>query len=307
MNRRSFLKRCSLTAAIAAICGYPLLVERYLFQVNRYQIPVAGLPPEFEGFTIVHLTDLHYGFLMPMVVIRHLIHQANALKKDVIVCTGDYVHEHNRTEQIDRVWPELSKLQAVHGVYSVLGNHDHWADSSRSLDWLHRSGQDVRHQAVSISRGAARLWIGGAGDFWEDDPGIDRAFKTVPPGETKILLAHNPDTIDTAYHTRLNLVISGHTHGGQVILPFWGPPILPVINKRYASGVVATEKTMLFISRGLGWAILPVRLNCLPEIAVLRLSRQLLTVDESCAPNTAQHIGATSRPSNTGRKLIRPF
>ena len=272
MNRRRFLKRSALAAALATIVGYPLMVERYRFQINHYDIPVAGLAPEFDGFSIVHLTDLHYGFLMPLVIIRHLIRKANGLKKDVIVCTGDYVHEHNRTRQIDTVWPELIRLRATDGVYSVLGNHDHWANSVRSLDWLARSGQDVRHRAVPITRKSQRLWIGGAGDFWEDEPGIDRAFSAVPPGETKILLAHNPDTIDTAFHTRIDLVISGHTHGGQIILPFWGPPILPVINKRYSSGLIRTADTTLFISRGLGWAILPLRLNCLPEIAVLRLT-----------------------------------
>jgi predicted MPP superfamily phosphohydrolase len=271
MNRRIFLKRCAIAAVAAGSFGYPLLIERYRFQVNRYDIPVTGLPAEFRGFTIVHLSDLHYGPLMPLAVIRYLVRQANALEKDVIVCTGDYVHGHNRTGQIERVWPVLNQLRSTGGVFSVLGNHDHWADARKSLDWLRRSGQDVRHRAVPISRGSARIWIGGAGDLWEDDPGIDRAFRSAPPGEAKILLAHNPDTIDTAFDTRVNLVIAGHTHGGQVIVPFWGPPILPVRNKRYASGLIHTEKTKLFISRGLGWAILPVRLNCLPEIAVLRL------------------------------------
>ena len=279
MDRRRFLIRCGMSAAVAAGIGYPLLIERYRFQVNRYEIPIVGLPPEFEGFTVVHLTDLHYGFLMPMAVIRHLIRQANALQKDVIVCTGDYVHEHNRTNQIDKVWPELSQLRARQGVYSVLGNHDHWADSNRSLDCLRRSGQDVRHKAVSITRGLARIWIGGAGDFWEDTPGVDRAFEGVAPEEKKILLAHNPDTVDTAFHTRIDLVISGHTHGGQVVVPFWGPPILPVLNKTYSSGLIQTKKATVFISRGLGWAILPVRLNCLPEIAVLRLVRRQPAAD----------------------------
>ena len=301
MDRRSFLKRCAFSAAAAVGIGYPLFIERYRFQVNRYDIPVAGLPPEFEGFTAVHLTDLHYGLLMPMVAVRHLIRQANGLKKDVIVCTGDYVHEHNRTKQIDRVWPELTKLRATDGVFSVLGNHDHWADTARSLDWLRRSGQDVRHKAVPITRGSARLWIGGAGDFWEDKPGIDRAFKGVADGDTKILLAHNPDTVDTAYHTRINLVISGHTHGGQVILPFWGPPILPVLNKRYSSGLIQTEKTAVFISRGLGWAILPVRLNCLPEIAVLRLIRQIPAEKSDALPEAPQRAVTPDRQTKRGR------
>lgn len=273
MSRRKFLARGALGALGACLAGYPFFIERYLFQVNTYNIPVANLPVEFNGFTIVQLTDLHYGFLMPLSAIRYIAHKANALHKDLIVCTGDYVHERNSTRQIDTVWPELNQLSAEHGVYSVLGNHDHWSNFQRSLYWLSRSGQNVRHRAVSINKGAARIWIGGAGDYWEDELGIDRAFQNVPPRDCKILLAHNPDTADTGFQTRIDLMISGHTHGGQVVIPFRGPPILPVANKRYASGFIKTNKTRLFISKGLGWAIIPVRLNCLPEIAVLKLER----------------------------------
>ena len=152
----------------------------------------------------------------------------------------------------------------------------------------------MRHRAVPIRRGSARIWIGGAGDFWEDVPGIDRAFGSVPPEDTKILLVHNPDAIDTAYHSRISLALAGHTHGGQVILPFWGPPILPVSNKRYASGLIHSEKTTLFISRGLGWAIVPVRLNCLPEIAVLTLRRRQAAASAERSTEPSRAVGSAA-------------
>jgi predicted MPP superfamily phosphohydrolase len=204
-------------------------------------------------------------------VVEHIIHKINTLQKDVIVCTGDYIHERNETTQIDTVWPHLMKLNANGGVYSVLGNHDHWGNTDRSLYWLEKSGQSIRHRAAPIIKGEERIWIGGAGDYMEDDLGIDDAFQHVPDSECKILLSHNPDSADTNFKTRIDLMISGHTHGGQVNIPFVGPPILPVKNKLYSSGFIRTKGANLYISKGLGWAIIPVRFNCLPEISVLRL------------------------------------
>jgi predicted MPP superfamily phosphohydrolase len=223
----------------------------------------------------VHLTDLHYGLLVPLAVIKCVVSRANYIQRDAIVCTGDYVHERQATGQIDRVWPHLAQLVAPAGVYAVLGNHDHWADTERSQHWLKESGQDLRHGVVSIDRDGQRIWLAGAGDLWEDHVSVDELFADVPERECRILLAHNPDTADTDYATRVDVILSGHTHGGQVVFPFLGPPLLPVNNKAYSSGLKRSPRgTPVFISRGIGWAVYPVRLNCLPEIAVLELIPQ---------------------------------
>ena len=271
MNRRTFLK-FALYGGVTALAGsYPVLIERNIVQINRYKIPIADLPPSFHGFTIAQLTDLHLGFLVSESFVEEIVHRTNRLRADLIVCTGDYVHERNATQQVDKVWTILSKLEAKHGVYSVLGNHDHWADFDRSLYWMERTGQNIRHECKPIYKGSDRIFIGGAGDYWEDDLNIDKTFSCSDENECRVLLAHNPDTVDTAFNTSLSLVLSGHTHGGQVVIPFYGPPVLPVINKDYSSGLISTPRTQLFISRGIGWAIYPVRFNCYPEIAVLEL------------------------------------
>ncbi len=260
MNRRKFIKRLGFTAGGLLLTGsYPLFVERYLIRTNHYEILLPGLPESFDGFTIVHLTDLHFGLLVPEMIIEYVIAQALDIKKDIIVCTGDYVHERKNTEQIDKVWPLLFKLKASGGVFNVLGNHDHWADTDRSLYYLEKSGQNLRHKVKEIKKGNDKIWIGGAGDLWEDEDGIDQAFANVPERDFKILLAHNPDTADMSYTTKIDLVLSGHTHGGQVNIPFYGPPILPVKNKLYSDGIVNTGRSKMFISKGIGWAILPVR------------------------------------------------
>ncbi len=269
-SRRRFLG-LGLGSVVALAAGYTVGVERYLFQVNRYEIPLSRLPRAFDGFTIAQIADLHYGFLMPMTVVRHVLSLVGGIGADMVVGTGDYVHERSSTRQIDTVWPELARLQAPFGVWSVLGNHDHWADTTRSLEWLAETGQGVRHRSVPIEKGGTRIWIGGSGDFYEDALGIDEAFRETAPEECKVLLSHNPDAVDTPRTTEIDLVISGHTHGGQVVVPFLGAPVLPVRNKRYSSGLVKTPRTRVFISRGIGWALLPVRLNCPPEIAVLQL------------------------------------
>ena len=272
MNRRTFLKLAVYGGAAALIGSYPILIERTIVQVNRYKIPLADLPTAFHGFTLAHLTDLHLGPLVSESFVKGIVQRTNELGTDVIVCTGDYVHERNTIDEIEKVWPILTKLAAKDGVYSVLGNHDHWADFDRTLYWLERTGQNIRHGCKPIHKGGERILIGGAEDYWEDELGIDRAFACSDEDECRVLLAHNPDTVDTAFTTRLSLVVSGHTHGGQVVIPFFGPPVLPVKNKDYSSGLITTPKTQLFISRGIGWAIYPVRFNCYPEIAVLELA-----------------------------------
>jgi predicted MPP superfamily phosphohydrolase len=273
MNRRSFLKFSLYTGVAALIASYPVFIERSIVTINRYKILLDDLPESFNGFSIAHLSDIHFGTLVSRPFVENIVDKTNRLKADLIACTGDYVHERNTTKEIDIVWPILSKLEAKHGVYSVLGNHDHWADTQRSDYWLKRTGQNLRHKSVSIQKGDDHIVIGGAGDLWEDTLGIDKAFSNSQDNDCRILLSHNPDSVDQAFHSKVSFVLSGHTHGGQVKVPFYGAPVLPVRNKQYTSGVITTPKTQLFISRGIGWAIVPVRFNCFPEIALLELYR----------------------------------
>lgn len=271
ISRRAALRAAAYVLAAAMAGSYTVFIERNIVLVNRYRIQLANLPPAFHGFTIAHLTDLHLGALVSSAFISKVVERTNALRPDAIFCTGDYVHAKNTTAELDQVWPILMQLRARHGVFSVLGNHDHWADTDRSLYWLERSGQNLRHQSKVIERGKERLVLGGAGDLWEDRLLIDQAFANSAENDCRILLSHNPDAMDTPFKTSLALMMSGHTHGGQVRLPFYGPPVLPVSNKTYSSGLIDTPKAKLFISRGIGWAIYPVRFNCYPEIAVLEL------------------------------------
>jgi uncharacterized protein len=166
----------------------------------------------------------------------------------------------------------MAQLEAERGVFSVLGNHDHWADTDRSLYWLDRAGQNLRHRVIPIEKDGKRIWLAGAGDLWEDHRSIDRLLEDVPADACRIVLAHNPDTADTPTTERVDLLIAGHTHGGQVRIPFLGAPVLPVRNKTYSCGLKTSPRgTRVFISKGVGWSVYPIRFNCPPEIAVLEL------------------------------------
>lgn len=262
---------------LAAICFgalifYLFVFERFCIRVRRYRIRVSHLPQAFAGFRIVQLSDLHYGALQPLISLRYVIWRANRIKRDITVCTGDYVLEKNGHQQIDRIWPLLACLHAPSGVYSILGNHDHWADTERSLQWMDRTGQNLRGRRIVLERGGQRLWLAGTGDLWEDPIPLDRILTGIPETDCRIVLAHNPDSADTPFSGRVDLMISGHTHGGQFVLPFVGPPFNPVKNKSYTSGRKRSRKGVpLFITTGIGWGTFPVRLNCYPEIAVLEL------------------------------------
>ena len=272
MNRRQFLRLGGMVGLAGLVASYPVFIERYLILTNYYLIAVPNLPQAFSGFRIVHLTDLHYGSLVPLAIIRHVIQRVNRLNRHLVVCTGDYVHERMATAQIDTVWPLLSDLKAPFGVFWVLGNHDHWADTERSQQWLEKTKQNLRHKVRVIEKDGEKLWIAGAGDLWEDHRNLDEILNEIPNSGCRIVLAHNPDSADTKFSGRIDLMISGHTHGGQVVIPFIGPPILPVQNKTYSSGLKTSPRgTGVFISKGIGWAIHPVRFNCPPEIAVLEL------------------------------------
>jgi predicted MPP superfamily phosphohydrolase len=270
LSRRKFIKK-SLIYGAGAMAAYPPLIERFAVDINEYNIFVPNLPAEFEGYRVLHFTDLHYGFLNPLYLVRRVIKVANLVKADVIACTGDYVKKKHTTSEIKKVWRELIKLEAKDGVYFVLGNHDHWADTGESLKQLEASGRSLRHKAVSVERNGKRIWFAGAGDLWEDELGFDKALAGVPEGDCRIMLSHNPDSADTDFKERIDLMLSGHTHGGQVDIPFLGPPALPVKNKKYKSGFVKGGNCNLFISRGIGWSGPPVRFNCPPELALLKL------------------------------------
>ncbi len=270
VSRRKFLKylACGAGALLAADVAF----ERRWIQVTRPEITIPGLPLALDGLTMCQLTDIHHGPFVSIEYVRRIVDLANSLKPDIIVLTGDHVY--HGPKYIEPVWAELVRLQAPLGVYSALGNHDHWEGIERSRAAQSQAGvPELLNTNVPIGfvwRRGARLWLAGVGDLWEDEQELDQALAGVPPDEPAILLSHNPDYADDVNDPRVKLILAGHTHGGQVVIPWLGPVTTPC-QRKYAMGLVKTDVSQVYISRGLGVAIIPVRINCRPELPLITL------------------------------------
>lgn len=236
------------------------------------EIESKNIPKSFDGFRIAVISDLHYGFLNPEIWIQYLIHKTNNKNPDVILGVGDYVKKRNLNSELKIVWSMLKNLKAKEKVFFVNGNHDHWANHELALELLEKSGFSIRKKMEVIKKGSEEIAFIGLGDFWEDHFPIDE-LKLTNKEIFTIALAHNPDTVNTFHTTKIDLFITGHTHGGQVRIPFLDySPVLPVKNKEFDKGLkVSNLGEMVFISTGIGWSILPVRFNCPAEIPILVL------------------------------------
>lgn len=275
LTRRQFLKlalSASAGAATLAAGGsvYSALIEPQWLSVDRVTVPLARLPRELDGFTIAQLSDLHHGPYVGDDEIRVAVEAANRLQPDAIVLTGDFVtREADRIGDCARV---LGGLHARFGVWAVLGNHDHWTDAGTITRALETHSIPVlMNDAVPIDHNGRRLWIAGVDDVWEESCDLDRAVRHIAPNEVTVLLAHEPDFADEAARYPIDLQLSGHSHGGQVRLPFYGAPILPHLGRKYPIGLAQAGALRVYTNRGLGVVSPPVRFNCRPELTLLTL------------------------------------
>lgn len=271
MTRRQFLQ---ITKAFGAAVGvsavgavYGFGIEPNQLRVERVTIPLARLPGAFDGFTIVQLSDLHYG---PYVTAEHLtqaVQVANALKPDLIVLTGDLVNM--SWHYIEPCMGIISGLDAASGVYAVLGNHDYWVGYLKLLlTSLQKTGiKLLRNQSIPLTRGRSTLYLTGIDDLWLKLSDLRSALSNVPRNACKIALMHEPDFADIAAQAEIDLQLSGHSHGGQVRLPFIGPLILPKYGEKYPMGLArAGDFTQVYTTRGVGSLPPAIRINCPPEI-----------------------------------------
>ena len=250
-----------------------LAIESPNQTIDSAEIPVeiANLPARFEGLRIAQLTDIHFGSFLAQEGMERLVNLTNSLRPDLILLTGDYV---NRWISETRLAiPMLAKLEAPLGVYAVLGNHDHYAGAKETTDLLTRhSIKLLDHDSEAVISGNSRLWLFGAGDYIRDPRyDLNERLARVPEDEARIVLAHNPDSADLPREHHVDLMLCGHTHGGQIRTKSMGALILPVYNRNYDQGLFRVGDMQLFVSRGLGMVGLPFRLNCPPQLPILKL------------------------------------
>jgi hypothetical protein len=277
VSRRSFL-----IAAGAAAIGFPLYaaeVSRHEISIDRRTLYIKHLPDIFHGFRIVQISDFHYGEFTEPYFLREIVRHVNRLKPDAVVFNGDYVTMGlmPKATTISNAAPCAEILSGVECAlrFAVLGNHDSAYAEPAVIDALRTHHLPLLYNSnVPIERGGKRLWMAGTGDACDKKVDLDKAVPAVSQkgSEPVVLLVHEPDILPHVARYNVDLMLSGHTHGGQVRFPLLPPVHLPPLGQKYVQGLFRHGSTQLYVNRGIGTVGVPMRFNCPPEIAEITLS-----------------------------------
>lgn len=256
--------------------GGPGWVE--LKQVN---LVLPRLPAAFHGYRLIQISDLHTDISLTRALLDEVVELINQQQPDLVAITGDFV-SYEAGPHIDGIAAALSQLRPRDATVAVLGNHDYWTDVGVIRQALARSGIiDLNNAVHTLCRGEVRLHIAGVDDFWENQARLDQVLAQLPDSGAAILLAHEPDFADISAATGcFDLQISGHSHGGQVVVPFWGPLLAPPYGLKYPLGRYRVGDMWLYTNRGLGESSVRLRINCRPEITVFTLQADSVNQDE---------------------------
>ncbi len=264
-----------ILAGIAALALYAFWLEPSSLRLTTYKVPLYG-SPALAGLKIAVIGDLHGGApYIDTAKIDAVTAMTNAAKPDLILLTGDYVVSETlgaRHMAIDVIAAHLKSLSAPLGVYAVLGNHDNWENAARISAALRHAGITVlenAHLVIPSARGP--LYLAGLGDTYTSGAQPAVALSGIPEAANAICFTHTPDVFANL-SPLCALTVAAHTHGGQVVLPFWGPLYIPSgFGRRYAAGIIREHGRTLFVNTGIGTSILPVRFGVPPEISLLVL------------------------------------
>jgi uncharacterized protein len=262
-------------AILFATSVYAQGVEPRWFAIKTIDVKLAGLDPVFEGYKIVQLTDLHArSAVMNRQQLEKVARLANQQQPDLIALTGDYITSGaGKSEQM--LANAFSQLRARDGIIAVMGNHDRSEDSAPLERAFDAGNIKLLNNAVhSIDRHGSLLNIAGVDDVWLQRANLPQTIARLPDTGTNILLAHEPDFGDIAAASyRFELQLSGHSHGGQIVLPF-APRVTPTWGKKYINGLYQLGTMQVYVSPGVGTTGPPkARFNCRPEISVIILHR----------------------------------
>jgi hypothetical protein len=268
LSRRAAIKGLFATG-VGAITGagtYGVVYERHRIGITEAVLRVSGLVPALDGLRIAFLTDIHHSSTVPAEDVTRAVNLAVAQKPDLIVLGGDYVTFGDRA-YVGPVAELLAPLRAPHGVFAILGNHDDDRDMPSALQKQHievlkdaRTRLDIRGEGLELA--GVRFWTRRVDE-------IARVLRKAR--DTVLLLAHDPRRLVEASALNVPAVLSGHTHGGQVVIPGVGA----VARRRFPilAGLGSRDNTSIFVSRGIGTVYVPVRINCPPEVAIVSLAR----------------------------------
>jgi predicted MPP superfamily phosphohydrolase len=275
LTRREFLRWAGAAAAVGVgvPAAYGNLFEAWAYEVTETVIKIKDLPERFEGFRIAQVSDVHHSRLVSLEEVRRVVALANEAGADMVALTGDYTTDYK--EYVEPCAEALAELKAPEGVWAVLGNHDHRTDGRLTREALRRRGIEVlTNQNTELRRGADVLQLAGVDDWGWGKADFERAMRGVDKSRPSLLLSHEPMALDVPETHGVSLILSGHTHGGQINLPLVGAPAAYVWEHlKYLRGSYESDGTQLYVSRGTGVIGVPVRLGAPPEVAVIRLER----------------------------------
>jgi uncharacterized protein len=266
----------SADAPLRELAGNLSKVARYAIDeanslsLERVEIRLPRLPKKLDGFRIIHLSDIHHSPFTSLEHIERAVKVANRLKPDMFVLTGDYVsHE---PEYIEPVAEVMGRLEAEYGTHACLGNHDHWTDPALVTESFKREGVNMLvNEGQRFGARGVSFWLAGVDDHMVGRTDLPAALKGSFPDELKLLLAHNPIIFRQCVKNAVDLTLSGHTHGGQVKVRTRSPKDRLIPRRRLSAGLHRRKESQIYITRGIGTVVLPVRYQCPPEISLLEL------------------------------------
>jgi uncharacterized protein len=264
--------------SIAVLGADGLLIEPVRPKLVRRDIVLKRWPCAMDGFTVAHLSDFHYDPVFSIHPIQSAVQTVNELRPDLVVLTGDFItspyfgNQRRAAADAEPCARVLRDLQAPYGCWGVMGNHDAYSDARRVTGALRAAGIGVlTNSAIPIEHNGGRFWLAGVGDVMLRGADLHTALQHVPSIETVILLAHEPDYADYVSRFPVDLQLSGHSHGGQIRIPFLPPLYLPDLAKKYILGLYRIGGLTLYTNPGIGTILVPVRLNCPPEVTLITL------------------------------------
>lgn len=277
ITRRHFLVGSGAVAAGLAL--YSGEISRHELDLVPRTLAISNLPSSFDGFRIAQISDIHLEEFTEPFFLERVVHHVNALNADMVVLTGDFVTHGSLTflngQHAAHRCAEILSTLTCPLRFACLGNHDVAVSAPLVIESLTSNGIPVLvDEHVPIERNGSRFWLAGVNDPGTTNPRLELAVPPQPDGPV-ILMAHEPDyAVTVGQHPRgqfVDVMLSGHTHGGQIRLPFMGPLVLPPMGKLYAEGLFHLGKMQLYVNRGIGAVGIPFRLNCPPEITLFTL------------------------------------
>lgn len=267
--------------------SYSYLVEPVWLESNRLEIAVPDLPAELDGLSVLHLTDFHLSHHVPASHLKQAIELGRRQHCDIVALTGDFVHAGFR--YVTSIAELLARLKAPLGTYAVLGNHDYSVRNALGVrrypklpeavaEALREVGIDVLHNEHRlVERNGVKFAVAGAADLWSRETDLPGALDGIPEETPRLVLAHNPRSLRQLGGRRCDLMLSGHTHGGQVHLPTLGSPIPASMSHHFAAGLYYHDSGYLYVNKGVGYTV-RFRFGVRPEIAVLKFRPARLDV-----------------------------